>query len=127
MTSSPPAAHNSPYTVIIAARKPCGWVRCVDVVAPVIGGLAHAGLKHKLSSVPVTSRTTKLHSAISPSMNDQWSGKTLRRYVFAKLATPTRSSSQSTTSSVALRSSVPVPVPVRSAPVASVRLVSACV
>ena len=26
----------------------------------------------------MSSRTTKLHSAISPSMNDQWSGKTLR-------------------------------------------------
>ena len=39
----------------------------------------------------------KLYSAISPSMNDQWSGKTLRMMVFAGLAMPIRSSAQSAT------------------------------
>ena len=38
------------------------------------------------------SSTTKLHSAISPSMNDQWSGKTLRRFFFIAVARPRRSS-----------------------------------
>ena len=33
----------------------------------------------------MSSRTTKLHSAISPSMNDQWSGKTLRRFFLASV------------------------------------------
>ena len=37
---------------------------------------------------------TKLHSAISPSMNDQWSGKTLRMFFFATVARPRRSSAQ---------------------------------
>ena len=35
----------------------------------------------------------KLHSAISPSMNDQWSGKTLRICFFMAVARPVRSSS----------------------------------
>src|SRR5438094_68842 len=36
----------------------------------------------------------KLYSAISPSMNDQWSGKTLFSDRRAKLAAPSRSSNQ---------------------------------
>ncbi len=41
------------------------------------------------------SRTTKLHNAISPSMNDQWSGNTLRSDMsFGSLANPSRSSAQ---------------------------------
>jgi hypothetical protein len=35
------------------------------------------GSKKKVSHVPVTSTITKLHMAISPMRNDQWSGKTL--------------------------------------------------
>ena len=35
---------------------------------------------------------TKLQSAISPSMNDQWSGKTLRTCFFMAVARPVRSS-----------------------------------
>jgi hypothetical protein len=38
------------------------------------------GLKKNVRKVPVSSSTMKLYSAISPSMNDQWSGKTLRRF-----------------------------------------------
>ncbi len=36
----------------------------------------------------------KLYSAISPSMNDQWSGKTLRRFFFIAVPRPSRSSTQ---------------------------------
>src|SRR6185312_11932385 len=52
------------------------------------------GLNHSVRNVPVSSRTTKLHRAISPSMKDQWSGKTLRTCFFASDASPTRSSTQ---------------------------------
>ncbi len=52
------------------------------------------GLNQSVSSVPVSSRTTKLHSAISPSMKDQWSGKTLRICFFIAVARPVRSSAQ---------------------------------
>src|SRR5690349_4573392 len=52
------------------------------------------GLNHRVRKVPVSSRTTKLHRAISPSMKDQWSGKTLRTCFFASVASPTRSSIQ---------------------------------
>ncbi len=52
------------------------------------------GLNHSVSRVPVSSRTTKLHSAISPSMKDQWSGKTLRICFFMAVARPVRSSAQ---------------------------------
>ena len=38
--------------------------------------------------------TTKLHSAISPSMKDQWSGKTLRICFFMAVPSPSRSSAQ---------------------------------
>src|SRR5918995_7452684 len=50
------------------------------------------GLNHRVRKTPVRSRTTKLHRAISPSMNDQWSGKTLRRFFFIAVASPRRSS-----------------------------------
>src|SRR3954447_23787477 len=53
-----------------------------------------AGVNHRLRNTPVSKSTTKLHSAISPSMNDQWSGKTLRRFFFASVARPSRSSAQ---------------------------------
>ena len=52
------------------------------------------GLNQKVRNTPVSSRTTKLHSAISPSMNDQWSGKTLRRFFRINVASPSRSSAQ---------------------------------
>ena len=52
------------------------------------------GVNHSVRKTPVSSRTTKLHSAISPSMKDQWSGKTLRRFFFIKVARPRRSSAQ---------------------------------
>src|SRR5690348_16111650 len=52
-----------------------------------------AGLNHSVRKTPVRSRITKLHSAISPSMNDQWSGKTLRSGIsLLVLARPSRSS-----------------------------------
>src|SRR5215216_2871433 len=53
------------------------------------------GLNHRVRKTPLNSRTTKLQSAISPSMNDQWSGKTLRRFFFASVARPSRSSAHS--------------------------------
>ena len=42
------------------------------------------GLNHSDKNTPVSSKITKLHSAISPSMNDQWSGKTLRSCFFSR-------------------------------------------
>jgi hypothetical protein len=42
----------------------------------------------------VTTSTTRQYRAISPSRNDQWSGKTLRSATRAKLVVPRRSSSQ---------------------------------
>src|ERR1700712_2583661 len=50
------------------------------------------GRNQSVRKTPVSSRTTKLHRAISPSMKDQWSGKTLRRFFFARPARPRRSS-----------------------------------
>ncbi len=52
------------------------------------------GLNQSVRKVPVSSRTTKDHSAISPSMKDQWSGKTLRICFFDSAAMPVRSSAQ---------------------------------
>ena len=52
------------------------------------------GLNQNVRNTPVSSSTTKLHSAISPSMNDQWSGKTLRICFFETVAIPVRSSNQ---------------------------------
>ena len=54
------------------------------------------GLNHRLRKVPVIRSTTKLHSAISPSMKDQWSGKTLRICVLLSVARPVRSSAHVT-------------------------------
>src|SRR3954451_11762630 len=53
------------------------------------------GVNHSVRKTPLSSRTTKLHSAISPSMKDQWSGKTLRRFFFAREASRSRSSAHS--------------------------------
>src|SRR5918993_1072255 len=50
------------------------------------------GRNHRVRKTPVSRRTTKLHRAISPSMNDQWSGNTLRRFFFIPVARPRRSS-----------------------------------
>src|SRR5215217_8990274 len=50
------------------------------------------GVNHSVRNTPVSSRMMKLHSAISPSMNDQWSGKTLRTCFFMAVARPVRSS-----------------------------------
>src|SRR4051794_2764507 len=55
------------------------------------------GLNHRVRKTPLSRRTTKLQSAISPSMKDQWSGKTLRRFFFARVASPSRSSAHSAT------------------------------
>src|SRR4051812_49919916 len=52
------------------------------------------GLNHSVRNTPVSSRMTKLHSAISPSMKDQWSGKTLRICFLVAVARPSRSSAQ---------------------------------
>src|ERR1044072_1041451 len=52
------------------------------------------GSNHRVRNVPVSSRITKLHNAISPSMNDQWSGKTLRICFFIAVPRPSRSSAQ---------------------------------
>src|SRR3954469_21873582 len=52
------------------------------------------GVNHRVRNTPLSRSTTKLHSAISPSMNDQWSGKTLRRFFLASVARPSRSSAQ---------------------------------
>ncbi len=52
------------------------------------------GLNHKVRKTPVSRRTTKLHRAISPSMKDQWSGKTFRTCFFIAEARPRRSSAQ---------------------------------
>src|SRR3954447_7065247 len=53
------------------------------------------GVNHRVRKTPLRRRTTKLHSAISPSMKDQWSGKTLRRFFLARVARPSRSSAHS--------------------------------
>src|SRR5687768_14447812 len=50
------------------------------------------GLNHSVRKTPESSRTTKLHRAISPSMKDQWSGNTLRRFLRIAPARPRRSS-----------------------------------
>src|SRR3546814_7384744 len=55
------------------------------------------GLNQKVRKTPVMRSTTKLQSAISPSMKDQWSGKILRRFFLAAVARPSRSSAQPTT------------------------------
>src|SRR3954466_11838860 len=55
------------------------------------------GVNHSVRKTPLSSSTTKLHSAISPSMKDQWSGKTLRRFFLAMVASPSRSSAHSAT------------------------------
>ncbi len=52
------------------------------------------GTNQRVRNTPVSSRTTKLHRATSPSMNDQWSGKTLRICFFMAVARPRRSSAQ---------------------------------
>ncbi len=52
------------------------------------------GVNQNVRNTPVSSSTTNDHNAISPSMNDQWSGKTLRRFFFISVASPSRSSAQ---------------------------------
>src|SRR4028118_1713854 len=54
------------------------------------------GLYQKVRKTPETRSTTKLHSAISPSMQDQGAGKTLRMCFFETVARPSRSSAQVT-------------------------------
>src|SRR6266508_1874690 len=53
-------------------------------------------------NVPVNTSTTRQNRAISPSRNDQWSGKTLRRARRAKLAVPRRSSRYFSERSIAM-------------------------
>ncbi|GAA5772543.1 hypothetical protein Aros01_09100 [Streptosporangium roseum] len=50
------------------------------------------GLKKKVRNVPVSSRTMNEYSAISPSRNDQWSGKIFRKFRLRKFPAPMRSS-----------------------------------
>src|SRR4051794_22785604 len=50
------------------------------------------GLNHSVRNTPVSSTMTKLHSAISPSMKGQGSGKTLRICLLVAVARPSRSS-----------------------------------
>lgn len=50
------------------------------------------GSNQKVRNVPVSSRMTNEYSAISPSRNDQWSGKILRMLRLRKLPAPVRSS-----------------------------------
>src|SRR3954470_22407165 len=52
------------------------------------------GVNQKVRNVPVSRSTTKLHSAISPSMNDQWSGNTLRAKTLVSVPRLSRSSAQ---------------------------------
>src|ERR1700712_578491 len=52
------------------------------------------GLNHRVRKTPVRRSTTKLQSVTSPSMKDQWSGKTLRSCFLPALARPSRSSAQ---------------------------------
>ena len=52
------------------------------------------GTYQRVRKTPESSRTTKLQRATSPSMKDQWSGKTLRRFFFIMVARPSRSSAQ---------------------------------
>src|SRR6476646_3109734 len=52
------------------------------------------GRNHSVRKTPVSSRTTKLQRATSPSMKDQWSGKTLRSCFLPRPARPRRSSAQ---------------------------------
>src|SRR5690349_9660273 len=60
------------------------------------------GTNHRVRNTPVRSSTTKLHRAISPSMKDQWSGKTLRRFFLPIAARPRRSSAQLPTAPILL-------------------------
>ena len=53
--------------------------------------------------MPVRSRSTKLYSATSPSMNDQWSGKTLRRLLRRNDVASRRSSTHVAISSGRIR------------------------
>src|SRR4051812_29687537 len=62
------------------------------------------GVNHRDRNTPVTRSTTKLHKAISPSMNDQWSGKTFRRYLRPPADRLSRSSAQPATVATARRS-----------------------
>src|SRR5881398_2634915 len=55
------------------------------------------GLNHNVKNVPVNNKTTKLHNAISPNMNDQWSGNTFRICFLLTAARPVRSSTQAAT------------------------------
>ena len=55
------------------------------------------GVNQNVRNVPVSSRTTKDQSAISPSMNDQWSGKTLRAKTLVSVPRLSRSSAHPAT------------------------------
>src|SRR5690625_3641251 len=55
------------------------------------------GLNQSVRKVPDTTKMMKVYSAISPSKNDQWSGKILRRFVFSHVFAVIRWSTKSTT------------------------------
>jgi len=57
--------------------------------------MAELGMKYSVKKTPVTIRIRNDKSAISPSMNDQWSGKILSMNVRPPRARPKRSSSSS--------------------------------
>jgi len=91
-TSSPPRMSKEMFSV--------DWYAC-DIVMP--SSLAYEpwyttgavdGTKNSARYVPVSSKITNDHSAISPSMNDQWSGKTFRNATRQPRAAWNRSSSQ---------------------------------
>src|SRR4051794_31488041 len=65
------------------------------------------GVNQRDRNTPDTRSTTKLHRAISPSMNDQWSGKTFRRYRRPSPDRLSRSSAQPATAPAA----PPLPCP----------------
>src|SRR5699024_4226795 len=69
------------------------------------------GSKNIVRNVPEISRMTKLYSATSPNMNDQWSGKILRAMNRTKPPPATRWSSQSPPTAPSLYTREPSPAP----------------
>ena len=61
------------------------------------------GSKNIVRKTPEISRMTKLYSAISPNMKDQWSGKTLRAKNFTNPAPERRWSRKSPPTAPSLR------------------------
>ena len=67
-------------------------------VGALVRRLRHARVRTRTSGTPRSAAARRSdHSAISPSMNDQWSGNTLRRFFRISVARPSRSSAQPAT------------------------------